>query len=53
MCERISKVSHMARYSVTNGNIYIFFTQYVTQIVQIQTQPVHTHDRRDNKLIFW
>ena len=27
-------------------------TQYITQIVQIQTQHAHGHDRRDNKLIF-
>ena len=31
---------------------FFLFTQYITQIVQIQTQHVHTHDRRDNKLIF-
>ena len=39
---------------------YIFFlfvhtidyTQYITQIVQIQTQHALGHDRRDNKLIF-
>ena len=25
----------------------------MTQIVQIQTQHTHAHDRRDDKLIFW
>ena len=29
------------------------FTQYITQIVQIQAQHTHAHDRRDNKVIFW
>ena len=30
----------------------IDYTQYNTQIVQIQTQHAHALDRRDNKLIF-
>ena len=30
----------------------IDYTQYITQIVQIQTQHGLVHDRRDNKLIF-
>ena len=29
----------------------IDYTQYITQIVQIQTQHAHGHDQRDNKLI--
>ena len=40
----------MELYSV--GFFYLF-TQYITQIVQIQTQHAHAHGRRDNKLIFW
>ena len=41
-----------------DSDIYIFFvhtidyTQYNTQIVQIQTQHAPALDRRDNKLIF-
>ena len=27
-------------------------TQYITQIVQIQTQHTHAHDRTHNELIF-
>ena len=30
----------------------IHYTQYITQIVQIQTQHAHGHDQRDNTLIF-
>ena len=30
----------------------IDYTQYITQIVQIQTQHTREHHRRDNKLIF-
>ena len=38
-------------------NLFLFvhtidYTQYITQIVQIQTQHGHGHDRRDIKLIF-
>ena len=33
--------------------IYIYYTQYNTQIVQIQTQHAPALDRRDNKLIFF
>ena len=33
-------------------DFFYLFTQYITQIVHIQTQHTHAHDRRDNKLIF-
>ena len=29
----------------------LFWTQYITQIVQIQTQHTHAHDRTHNELI--
>ena len=53
--DKVSMLTHTYKHKSLRKMfcLLFFFTQYITQIVQMQTQHAHAHDQRDNKLIVW